>query len=132
MWIIEPAIAKKVINYDIWTKNGYTVTTARYWRWAEVCIDNLTCPVIDVRNPDGINIWDCFKNEYENNTIQHNLIDNYDSVVVDYSKGMRSKMKDDIYDIWESDDSLKNNGWIIETSELWFHDVLNLRETEHI
>ena len=67
MWIIEPAIAKKVINYDIWTKNGYTVTTARYWRWAEVCIDNLTCPEIDVSNPDGINIWDRFKNEYENN-----------------------------------------------------------------
>ena len=128
MWIIEPTITKNVVGYDIWTKGGYIVTTARYWRWAEVCIDCPTCPDIDVSNPDGVNILDHFKNEYENDTIRHNLFDYYDSVVVDYSKGMRGKMKDDIYDIWELDDSLQNDGWVVESGELWIYSELKLRE----
>ena len=127
MWIIEPITIKKVVSYDIWTKGDYMVTSARYWRWAEVYIDSPTCPEINVNNPDGINILSHFKNEYKNDIIQHNLFDCYDSVVVEYPKDLRSKLKDQIYDIWETEDSLSNDGWTIESTELWIYGKLGVR-----
>ena len=128
MWIVEPTITKKVVDYDIWTKDDYMVTTARYWRWAEVSIDSQTCPEIDLNNTEGINILSRFKNEYDDDTIKHDLFDCYDSVIVEYPKNMRSKLKDQIYDIWETENTLVNDGWFIESSEIWVYGKLSVRE----
>ena len=121
-YLLEPMLGKSIVEYDTWSKDDkHSVVTARYWRSAEIHVKCDYIPVIeaeDIEN-NGVNLMKLFDKEYVNGDLNHNLYDSYGSGVHEYSAGMRKKMKDRIYELWEETEDLEEDGWDIVGTEVW-------------
>jgi hypothetical protein len=114
-----------VVEYENWTKDGDVVTSARYWRTAEVRVN--TTPAICLDNPEdvGINIFAHFQEE---DGLEYNLVSLQHSQIVEYPAGMRRKLREDLQDIWDEHENLECEGWNVFGTELWLFGPLSVQE----
>jgi hypothetical protein len=131
-YLLEPTLSKSVAEYDTWSKGDkHSVITVRYWRSAEIYVKCDYQPVIEVDDIEnnGVNLMKLFEKEYLNGDLNYELYDNYASDVHQYSDGMRTKMKDRIYDLWEENGDLEEDGWDIVETEVWVFCNMKITET---
>lgn len=137
MFAIEPIQPKNIEYFDIWTKDGWSITTVSFYKSAKVVIDTEITDIsptvvmlekyntkLDLQNPDGFEVFATFMNDYHT----YNLYEMYDSAFVEFPADMRKKVKMDITDYWEENESLEGLGWIIDRSELWIYGKLGVYE----
>jgi hypothetical protein len=124
-WKIEPTTSKNVAEFVTYTKGNNSLVHATYYRWATVYVTSETKPIFGYSEEEQGT-----KFEHYDNDLDHDLCDGYYSCIVDFSKEMRKKVKEDLRDFVDDHGigELENDGWELLESVIWIYGTLQINE----
>jgi len=127
-WKILPQYKNKVVEYQHWSRDNVVITRKESFSLASANCDSPQQPVIDMINPDGLEL--AHHADYQWEIVELISRDGgpwttwlFPDVVADAERDRLTQLIGlDLYTALESD------GWALDRTEYWFYGPLEIKE----
>ena len=121
-WILTTLEKKNVTETEFWFKDGKTIKRSTGFRWGKVYCESDEQPDIDLKNPDGLDVF-CTDYDFELDSLDDGCW-----VDVEYPEDMSEEEQERMDEIWDEEgyDAWEGEGWSNNDSETYFYGPLEL------
>jgi hypothetical protein len=123
-WVLTTAEKKNVEEIEFWYKDGKIIKRTTGFRWGTVYCESDERPDIDLKNPDGLEV---FATDYD---FELDNLDDGHYCEVEYPDDMSEEEQERMDELWDEDSysAWEEEGWSNDDTETWFHGPLDLEK----